>query len=75
MAAPEILFLLDPSPKVNQIIRNTWITILSNMTAIQPMVHPLLCPQAFWVAIFENDRLWLGTPKKYMGRIAQSHTR
>ena len=33
------------------------------MTAIQPTVHKLLCLQAFWVAILENGRLWLGAKK------------
>ena len=33
------------------------------MTAIQLTVYKLLCPQAFWVAILENGRLWLGAQK------------
>ena len=29
------------------------------MTLIQATVHKLLCPQDFWMAIYENGRLWL----------------
>ena len=28
--------------------------------------NKILCPQAFWVAILENVRLWRGAPQKYM---------
>ena len=44
-----------------------------NLNAIQPKVYSISCQQAFWVAIAENGRFWLGAPKIYMGRIAQTH--
>ena len=34
-------------PKVNQMIRNTYRTIIPHLNAIQAKVHKLSCPQAF----------------------------
>ena len=39
-------------PKVNQIIRNTQITTMLNLNAIQPTFHKISRPQAFWAAFF-----------------------
>ena len=35
---------------------------LSNLNAIQPMVHKISCPQAFWMAIFQNIRCRSSSP-------------
>ena len=40
--------------KNNQIIRSIQRTTVSNLNAIQPMVHKITHPQAFWSAIFSK---------------------
>ena len=41
-------------PKGNQIIRSTQKTTTSNLTAIQPTVHKISRPQAFWPFFSKN---------------------
>ena len=41
-------------PKVNQIIRNNQRTTTSNLNVIQPTVHKISRPQAFWEDIFSK---------------------
>ena len=57
--AAAILFLMDSYQKL---IRSSEIRReepYQNLEEIQPMVHKLLCPQAFWAAILENGCFWL----------------
>ena len=56
--------------KVNQILKNNYTMISSNLNAIQLTAQNILRSKAFGASIWEKALLWFCAKQKYMGRIS-----